>query len=144
MFWWSFSPEDPWKMFIPIPFFAFGIGGLFTIMMSMTADICDLDELETGERREGAFGAIYWWMVKFGLAFAGLISGLILSVIGFDQSVAVQSADTLDLLRMSFIAIPAGGTLVAILIMRTYDLDERRANEIRAQLEARRTTQPVL
>ena len=40
-------------MFIPLPLFAFGIGGLFTIMMSMTADICDLDELQTGERREG-------------------------------------------------------------------------------------------
>jgi GPH family glycoside/pentoside/hexuronide:cation symporter len=144
MFWWSFSPENPWMMFIPVPFFAFGIGGLFTIMMSMTADICDLDELETGERREGAFGAIYWWMVKFGLAFAGLISGLILSVIGFDQSVAVQSEETLALLRLSFIAIPAVGTLIAIFIMRTYDLDERRANEIRGQLEARRTRQPAV
>ena len=71
MFWWGFSPENPWMMFIPLPFFAFGIGGLFTIMMSMTADICDLDELETGERREGTFGAIYWWMVKFGAAVAG-------------------------------------------------------------------------
>ena len=138
MFWWSFSPETPWLMFFPIPFFAFGIGGLFTIMMSMTADICDLDELETGERREGAFGAIYWWMVKFGLAFAGLVSGLILSVIGFDQSIAVQSEEALTLLRLSFIAIPAGGTLIAIFIMRNYDLDEQRASEIRAELEARR------
>tara|TARA_B100000809_G_C15078152_1_gene508639 strand:- start:590 stop:745 length:156 start_codon:yes stop_codon:yes gene_type:complete len=34
-------------MLVPLPLFAFGIGGLFTIMMSMTADICDLDELET-------------------------------------------------------------------------------------------------
>ena len=75
MFWWSFSPENPYLMFVPIPLFVFGIGGLFTIMMSMTADICDLDELETHERREGLFGAIYWWMVKFGAAFAGLLSG---------------------------------------------------------------------
>lgn len=138
MFWWTFSPENPWLMFIPIPLFAFGIGGLFTIMMSMTADICDLDELETGERREGSFGAIYWWMVKFGLAFAGLISGLILSVIGFDQSVAVQTEETLNLLRLAFIGIPAIGTLIAIFIMRSYDLNEQRANEIRAQLESRR------
>ena len=124
-------------MFIPLPLFALGIGGLFTIMMSMTADVCDLDELETNQRREGTFGAIYWWMVKFGGAFAGAASGLILSVIGFDQSVALQSEETLTLLRLSYIIIPCAGTLIAIFAMRNYDLDEERSQEIRTQLEAR-------
>ena len=31
-----------------------------------------MDELDSGKRREGVFGAIYWWMVKFGFAIAGL------------------------------------------------------------------------
>ena len=35
-------------MLVPLPLFAFGIGGLFTLMTSMTADVCDLDELNTG------------------------------------------------------------------------------------------------
>ena len=144
MFWWGFSPENPWMMFIPLPLFAFGIGGLFTIMMSMTADICDLDELETGERREGTFGAIYWWMVKFGAAVAGGASGLILSAIGFDQSVAVQSKETLELLRMVYIAVPSLGTIIAILVMRNYDLDEQRANEIRVQLDARKEPEEAI
>ena len=135
LFWWGFSPEKPWMMFIPLPLFAFGIGGLFTIMMSMTADICDLDELQTGERREGTFGAIYWWMVKFGAAIAGAGSGLILSLIGFDQNAAVQSDETLALLRLSYILIPTVGTSIAIYVMRDYDLDEQRANYIRAQLQ---------
>ena len=141
LMWWCFSPENPWMMFIPLPFFAFGIGGLFTIMMSMTADICDMDELETGQRREGTFAAIYWWMVKFGAAFAGAGSGVILSVIGFDQSVELQSTDTLLMLRLSYIIIPCVGTFLAILVMRNYDLDEQKANEIRAQLDARRAEQ---
>ena len=106
----------------------------------MTADICDLDELETGERREGTFGAIYWWMVKLGAAFAGGAAGLILSAIGFDQSVTMQSETTLVLLRLSYIIIPCIGTLIAIFIMRDYDLDEIRANEIRAQLDVRNAT----
>ena len=137
MFWWSFSPENPWLMFVPIPLYAFGIGGLFTIMMSMTADICDMDELETGQRREGTFGAIYWWMIKFGLAFAGLASGLILSFIGFDNSVAAQSEETLTQLRFAFIGIPIAGTLTAIFVMRNYDLDEKKATEIRNELNLR-------
>ncbi len=137
LLWWCFSPKNPTLIFIPLPLIAFGIGGLFTLMMSMTADICDLDELETGERREGTFGAIYWWMVKLGAAFAGGGAGLILSVIGFDQSVTLQSETTLFLLRLSYIIIPCVGTLIAIFVMRNYDLDESRANEIRTQLDAK-------
>ena len=56
--------------------------------MSMTSDVIDLDELNTGKRREGIFGAIYWWMVKFGFAIAGALSGVILSVIGFQEGIA--------------------------------------------------------
>ena len=70
MFWFLFIPGKPYMFLIALPFFSFGIGGLFTLMMSMTADVCDLDELNTGKRREGIFGAIYWWMVKFGFAIA--------------------------------------------------------------------------
>ena len=138
MFWWSFSPENPYLMFLPIPLFVFGIGGLFTIMMSMTADICDLDELETHERREGLFGAIYWWMVKFGAAFAGLLSGLILALVGFDQNVAVQTEDALNGLRAAFILVPATGTLIGIWAMWNYDLNEQAVTAIREELDARR------
>ncbi|MDB4581470.1 MFS transporter, partial [Porticoccaceae bacterium] len=82
-------------------------------------------------------GAIYWWMVKFGAAVAGAGSGLILSVIGFDQTVAIQSDETLSMLRLSYVLIPCIGTSIAIFVMRNYDLDEQKANEIRAQLDAR-------
>ena len=137
MFWWSFSPENPYLMFLPIPLFVFGIGGLFTIMMSMTADICDLDELNTRERREGLFGAIYWLMVKFGAAFAGLLSGLILAAVGFDQTVTVQTDEALAGLRAAFIIVPVTGTLIGIWAMWNYDLNEESVSAIRSELDAR-------
>jgi GPH family glycoside/pentoside/hexuronide:cation symporter len=118
--------------------FAFGIGSLFTMMMSMTADVCDLNELETGTRSEGVFGAIYWWMVKFGFAIAGLLSGLILTVVGFDQNVALQPQETLDSLKLAYILVPIIGTVIAMVVMLRYDLDEQKASEIRGELEARR------
>ncbi len=137
MFWWSFTPANPYLMLVPVPLFVFGIGGLFTLMMSMTADICDLDELETHERREGLFGAIYWWMVKFGAAFAGLLSGLILSFVGFDQTQTLQTEEALNGLRAAFILVPATGTAIGIWVMRSYDLGETRVREIRRELDAR-------
>jgi GPH family glycoside/pentoside/hexuronide:cation symporter len=143
LFWWCFQPENPWMMFIPLPLFAFGIGGLFTLMMSMTADVCDLDELNTGSRREGSFAAIYWWMVKFGFAIAGLMSGLILKLVGFDQSIAVQTPEALVSLRLAYIIVPITGTLIAMAVMMRYDLSEQKAHKIRLELEARRGTRAV-
>jgi len=138
LFWWCFQPAKPLLMFLPLPLFSFGIGGLFTLMMSMTADVCDLDELQTGLRREGTFGAIYWWMVKFGFAIAGLLSGMILKLVGFDESIAVQTPAALTGLRLAYIIVPVVGTVLAMVIMWSYDLSEEKTIEIRDQLQARK------
>ncbi len=138
LFWFTFQPGRPLLMLVPLPLFSFGIGGLFTLMTSMTADVCDLDELNTGERREGTFAAIYWWMVKFGLAFAGALSGLILGLVGFTPDAASQPEGAVTGLRIAYSLIPASGALLAIWIMSGYDISEARAHEIRAQLEERR------
>lgn len=137
-FWWCFKPGAPLLMFLPLPLFAFGIGGLFTIMMSMTADVCDLDELNTGLRREGVFGAVYWWMVKFGFAIAGLGGGLIMKLVGFEQSVKVQTPETLGGLRLAYVLVPILGTLIAVAVMWHYDLTEQRSHEIRRQIAERK------
>jgi len=137
--WWGFNPDNPWLIFMPIPLMSFGIGGLFTLMMSMTADVCDLDELENGmPRKEGTFGAIYWWMVKLGQGLALVLGGLVLKMIGFDQNLAQQTTETLINLRIADIVIPASTAAIAIWIMWTYSLTEERAREIKAELEARR------
>lgn len=138
LFWWTFRPGQPMLMLIPIPFFAFGIGGLFTLMTSMTADVCDLDELKTGARREGTFGALYWWMVKFGLAIAGGLSGLIMAGVGFSPSATVQPDGAIDGLRVAYSIVPVIGALGAIWFMRDYDVTEERAHEIREELDRRK------
>jgi len=133
-----FIPGKPYLFLIAIPFFSFGIGGLFTTMMSMTADVCDVDELNYGLRREGIFGAIYWWVVKFGFAVAGLLSYLILDVINFDGNLTTQTPETLFWLRFSFSAIPIAGTLIAIYYMWNYSLTEEKLIAIQEQLAQRK------
>ncbi len=140
MLWFLFIPGKPYLFLLALPFFSFGIGGLFTLMMSMTADVIDLDELNTGKRREGIFGAIYWWMVKFGFGIAGGLSGVIFSVIGWESGGATQSEEALFGLRLFFSGLPILGTLIAIYIMWDYDLSEEKAGEIRAKLETRKAS----
>ncbi|WP_445384829.1 MFS transporter [Robiginitalea sp. IMCC44478] len=141
MSWFSIDTSQgaPWLIFIPIPLMAFGLGGLFTLMMSMTADVCDLDELKNGmPRKEGTFGAIYWWMVKLGQAIALVLGGLVLKLVGFISDAETQTLETMNNLRIADIVIPSVTAALAIWVMYTYSLNEERAREIKAELIKRR------
>jgi GPH family glycoside/pentoside/hexuronide:cation symporter len=137
MKWWGFNPENIWMIFLPIPFISFGLGGLFTLMMSMTADVCDLDELTNGmPRKEGTYGAIYWWMVKLGQGLALVLGGLVLKLIGFEGGAAIQTHETITSLRLADIIIPSLTAGIAIIVMWNYDLDEQKMHEIKKKLLA--------
>jgi GPH family glycoside/pentoside/hexuronide:cation symporter len=134
LLWFLFIPGKPYMFIFALPFFSFGIGSLFTLMMSMTADVIDLDELNTGKRREGIFGAIYWWMVKLGFAIAGGLSGIILTAVGFNADLGVQTESAIFGLRAFYSGVPILGTMIAILVMWHYDMTEEKANEIRKEI----------
>lgn len=139
MLYFLFIPGKPWMYIIALPFFSFGIGSLFTIMMSMTADVIDVDEINTGKRREGIFGAIYWWMVKVGYGIAGALSGVIITYVGFNPELAtVDQQSAVDGIHAFFCFFPMGGTILAMFVMYNYSITEEKANEIKALLTKRK------
>jgi glycoside/pentoside/hexuronide:cation symporter, GPH family len=138
--WFCYDPMVPWIVLIPAPFIAVGMGALFTLMGSMIADVCDLDELETGERREGMFGSIYWWMVKLGMAIAFGLSGFLLNGTGFVVDFGgAQTSSTFFWMRVVDVSIPAAGALIAIFSVASFKITEERSYEIRSELEKRRS-----
>jgi len=137
--WWGFDPENYYMIFLPIPLMAFGMGCLFTLMMSMTADVCDLDEFENGmPRKEGTFGAIYWWMIKVGQGIALVFSGIILKLLGYDPTASTQTAEALTGMRITDIVLPVLTAALAIWVMREYSLTEKKARDIKTALVERR------
>jgi GPH family glycoside/pentoside/hexuronide:cation symporter len=137
--WFCYRPDMPLLLLVPAPLMAFGLGGLFTLMGSMIADVCDLDELETGERREGMFGSIYWWVVKLGMAAALAIGGFLLNATGFDVALnGDQSERTIVLMRLFDAGIPIITSALAIWAIATYKLTEEKAHQVRQTLESRR------
>jgi GPH family glycoside/pentoside/hexuronide:cation symporter len=137
--WVGYNPEHPYLLMIAAPFIAFGLGSLFTLVSSMVADVCDLDELRTDTRREGMFGAIYWWMVKVGVAASSLISGILLNMTGFKVTLGLnQTPQALLNMRLCDIGIPIVTSLAAIFVIMSFDLTEAKCFEIRGQVERRR------
>ena len=134
--WFCYDPANPALLLLPAPLLAFGLGSLFTLMPSMVADVCDLDELETGERREGMYGSIYWGMVKLGMAAALLAGGFLLEFTGFDVELeGRQTEHALFWMRVCDVVIPVITSLLAIALVYSYDLSETKAREIRARLK---------
>ncbi|MDQ8188223.1 MFS transporter [Pelagicoccus sp. SDUM812002] len=139
--WFCYNPDHPNLLLLPAPLIAFGLGGLFTLMGSMVADVCDLDEIATGERREGMFGSIFWWVVKLGMALALALSGILLNATGFEVELeGDQTERALLLMRVFDFLVPMVTSGIAIWIIATYRLTEEKALEVRNELERRRTT----
>ena len=136
--WPCYSIDYPYLILIPAIFIPCGLGALFTLMGSMIADVCDEDELTTGERREGMFGSIFWWVVKLGMSLALMIGGYLLVVTGFDVELPEQSESTLFWLRVFDTVFPAITSGLAICLVSFYSITEARARGIREELEARR------
>jgi len=137
--WVCYNPDIPWLLLVPAPLLAFGLGGLFTLMPSMIADVVDMDELETHERREGMYGSIFWWVVKLGMAAALAASGFLLNATGFDVALGGnQSGQAIFLMRLFDAFVPFVSSGIAIWSIATFSITEERAHEVRRQLEARR------
>lgn len=137
--WPCYDPARPWLLLLPPVLLAFGLGGLFTLMGSMIADVVDVDELATRERREGMYGSIFWWVVKVGMAAALAAGGFLLEATGFDVALGgAQSARTLFLMRLCDVLIPFVASGIAIWVIAGYPVTEARANEVRRELERRR------
>lgn len=137
--WVCYNPDYPLLVLVPAPLQAFGLGGLFTLMPSMIADVVDVDELNTHERREGMYGSIFWWVVKLGMSAAIAGSGFLLNATGFDVALdGSQSARAIVLMRAFDAFIPVAASAIAIWMIATFPITEQRAHEVRVELERRR------
>ncbi|RPJ43364.1 MAG: MFS transporter, partial [Candidatus Latescibacterota bacterium] len=137
--WVCYNPSLPWLVVVPAPLLAFGLGGLFTLMPSMIADVVDTDEIKTHRRREAMYGAVFWWIVKLGLSAALVGGGYILNATGFDVALAGgQAARTITLLRLCDAGIPIVASAIAIWAVATFPITEAKAYEVRRELERRR------
>ncbi len=68
----------------------FGVSTAYLIPWSMIPDVIDLDELNTGKRREGIFYSFMVFLQKVGLAIGLFLVGQMLQLSGFIESIPGQ------------------------------------------------------
>ncbi|MHB9038464.1 MAG: MFS transporter [Armatimonadota bacterium] len=137
--WFCYNQSHPYMTIIPNLLIGPGFAAVWMLCHAMIADICDVDELKTGTRREGFYGAVYNWALKIGVTGASGLSGLVLVGTGFNQALGGgQSQHTIFLMRIFFVLIPAVANIAAMILLRFYNITEDKAYQIRTELEARR------
>jgi glycoside/pentoside/hexuronide:cation symporter, GPH family len=81
-----YNPNYPYLIVIPTMLLSAGMLFFFTLGASMVGDICDEDDLNTGQRTEGSFYSIFWWFIKMGTALASFVAGALIVFTMFDQT----------------------------------------------------------
>ena len=144
--WFTYSPDNPYLIFLDPLFFAPAYTIFWAIWLSMGSDYCDYDELQTGVRREGLINAIGGWIIKASSAIAVFLSGITIVMTGFKKEyftgeiiiADAEKSEILFLMRLAYVGIPLLFILVAIIMNALYPLTKERMSEIREKLEERR------
>lgn len=129
-----------WQLQLIVPLLMGPSQSCFIVVTgSLMADLMDEDELRTGWRREGVYGAMMSWLQKIGVAVAVMLSSFVLGWAGFLAArESNQAPGVILVLRWSYALLPILTCLGAATVLRYYTLDESKAQEIRGELQRRR------
>ena len=111
------QPGQVTFMFVLAIMAGFGVSVAYLIPWSMVPDVIELDELETGQRREGVFYAFMVLLQKFGLALGLFLVGVVLEAAGFVEQIPGQPLPTPPETALFAIRIAVAPLPAIILIM---------------------------
>ncbi|MCL2078206.1 MAG: glycoside-pentoside-hexuronide (GPH):cation symporter [Oscillospiraceae bacterium] len=140
----GFLRTDNGYLYIAISFCAvFGIAFFNTVVWALVIDCIDYQELVIGERNDASVYAIYSFSRKLGQAFAGFLSGMVLSVTGYVSStgaeVVVQSEKTVSAIYLGATIVPGVFFfLVALFFAFVYPLNKKALSELAEKLNEKK------
>ena len=131
-------PAKPYLIMVEWVILAFGLPCANLMFSSMTADICDEDELVTGLRREGAFVAVGGFFGKVAQVATLLLAGALPRMAGYVDTSVPPTLRELKVMRAILIGVQFVAILAAITIIWFYPLTRSRSEATRRLLDERR------
>ena len=136
IFYWFEADQLVW-IFVFQVLISICAGSIFPLLWSMYADCADYSELQTGNRATGLIFSSSSMSQKFGWAIGSAVTGWLLAYFGF-QANEVQSAETINGIKMFLSWLPAIGTVLSVIFISIYPLNEKRMKSIIIQLDEKR------
>lgn len=119
--------------------FLLGLGGGCGAVVgpSIQADVIDYDEYLTGERKEGAYVAIWNFIRKLAAALTAGLTGIVLQFVGYEPNVADQTQETKDAMLALIGLLPAVCFFIGTVVFSFFGLNEKEHAEVVAVLDER-------
>lgn len=117
-----------------------GVATAYLIPWSMMPDVIELDELRTGQRREGVFYGFMVFLQKLGLALGLFLVGITLELQGFNEQATIgqQPESALTAIRVMIGPIPAAILICGMILTVFYPITRQKHQELLAALEERK------
>ena len=124
---------------------AFGLGSIcyWQLMPAMIYDVCELDELVSGQQRQGTMVSLQALSESVSEAVGLFLLGNMLQFAGFNAEAGVQSQSALFWVDNAFTFIPAIFMFISIIMVYKYPITKSKFNEILAMLQKKRTGEQV-
>ncbi|MBN2342055.1 MAG: MFS transporter [Deltaproteobacteria bacterium] len=130
-------PTEPLAVFVGISLIAtFGQMMCSVTQWGMLPDTVEYGHWKNGIRSEGIPFAFFSFMQKMGLAVAGAVATWILSVTGYEPDTELSNR-TLSAIEWLFNLVPAGYSLLCLVVLFFYKLDSGTYTKIIAELKQR-------
>jgi GPH family glycoside/pentoside/hexuronide:cation symporter len=117
---------------------SFGVATAYVVPWAMLPDVIELDELKSGQRREGIFYAFMTLLQKIGLAVGLFLVGAALEWSGFLAEQDVQPDSALLAIRSFMGPLPLGLLCCALILCYFYPITRDVHQEIRLKLAEKR------
>jgi oligogalacturonide transporter len=131
-----------------------GTGGIVVMVYAILPDIPDIDELQSGARREGIYAALFTFMRKLSSAFAIFLVSNAISLAGYvpplekvvdgaTQLIEQPQSDTFVLvLRLVFVLVPVFFLAIALVFASRFPLTSQVHQRLNQVLTSRRNGEP--
>lgn len=123
-----------------ITFFG-GAGSMvaYTVGWAMLPDSIEIDEFKCGKRREGLFYGILTIVQKGSSALVIFIGGLLLEMVNYDETLAVQSAATCEGVRFIYVIGTLFFILLSFFFVWKYPITREKHHKLIKALDAKKT-----
>ena len=111
-----------------------GVGAV--VGPSIKGDVIDWDELQTGERKEGAYLAVWTFVQKSAGGLCAILLGFALQGVGFEPNAEQTDATKWTILAL-YGVLPSVCYVVGTVLLSRFTLNEKEHAAIRAEIDAR-------
>lgn len=132
------QPGMPYLQLLPLflimPFKVF----LDAQLNAINPDICDLDELEHGRRREGVFTSVLSFVSKLEISLMQGAAGFFIAWTGVQTGQVQQAPEVIHRLGLVAFIPSIGCAFLAFLVVSRFSITRQKMAEVRQELERRR------